>query len=46
MISLGHFDIAQAIMSLSCFRHCPNVGHVDHLKRVCGYIQKCPQDAI
>ena len=29
MISLGHFDISQAIMSLSRFRHCPHVGHVD-----------------
>ena len=39
-------DIAQAIMSLSRFRHCPRQGHVDRLKRVCGYIRKFPQGAI
>ena len=32
MISLCHMDIAQAIMSLSHFRHCPHQGHVDPLK--------------
>ena len=46
MISLCHIDIAQAIMSLSWFCHCPRQGHVDHLKRVCGYICKLPQGAI
>ena len=46
MISLCHMDIAQAIMSLSRFHHCPRQGHVDHLKRVCGYICKFPQGAI
>ena len=29
MISLCRFDIAHAIMSLSCFRHCPPQGHID-----------------
>ena len=29
MISLGRFDIAQSIMSLSRFRHCPCIGHVE-----------------
>ena len=29
MISLGHFDIAQSIMSLSRFRHCLRIGHVE-----------------
>ena len=46
MISLCRFDIAQAIMSLSQFHHCPCAGHVEHLKPVCGYIQKLPQGAI
>ena len=46
MISLYHMDIAQAIMSLSRFRHFPHQGHVDCLKRVCGYIRKFPQGAI
>ena len=46
MISLCHFDIAQAIMSISWFHHCPCRGHIQHLKHVCGYIQKFPQGAI
>ena len=46
MISLGPFDIAQSIMSLSRFRHCPHIGHVERLKHVCGYIRKFPQGAI
>ena len=46
MISLCRMDIAQAIMSLSHFRHCPRQGHVDRLKRVCGYVHKFPQGAI
>ena len=46
MILLCRFDIAQAIMSLSCFRHCPRQGHIDQLKHVCGYIRKFPQGAI
>ena len=46
MISLCRMDIAQAIMSLSRFRHCPRQGHVDRLKRVCGYVHKFPQGAI
>ena len=29
MISLCHFDIVHAIMSLSRFQHCPCQGHVD-----------------
>ena len=46
MISLCRFDIALALMSLSCFCHCPHPGHIDCLKHVCGYIQKFPQGAI
>ena len=46
MISLCRFDIAHAIMSLSHFCHCPRHGHVDHLKRVCGYVKKFPQGAL
>ena len=46
MISLCCMDIAQAIMSLSRFHHCPRQGHVDCLKQVCGYIRKFPQGAI
>ena len=33
-------------MSLTQFRHCPRQGHIDHIKQVCGYIQKFPQGTI
>ena len=46
MISLCHLDIAHAIMSLSCFLHCPHIGHVDWLKCLSGYICKFPQGSI
>ena len=46
MISLCCMDIAQAIILLSQFRHCPHQGHVDHLKRVCSSIHKFPQVTI
>ena len=40
LISLGRFDIATAIMTLSSFRACPRIGHLDRLKRVIGYVVK------
>ena len=46
MISLVHFDLCEAIMSLSRFRHCPRRGHLDCLKRVCGYIRQFPHCSI
>mmetsp|Transcript_20329 Transcript_20329/g.42624 ORF Transcript_20329/g.42624 Transcript_20329/m.42624 type:complete len:1867 (-) Transcript_20329:137-5737(-) len=46
MISLCRFDVAHAIMSLSRFRHCPREGHVNRLKRVCGYVRKFPHGCI
>ena len=46
MISLCRLDLAHAIISLSRFRHAPRKGHLDRLKRVCGYIRKFPQAAI
>ena len=39
-ISLGRFDIATAVMTLSSFRVAPRVGHLDRLKRICGYLCK------
>ena len=40
LITLSRFDIAHAIMSLGCFRAAPCEGHMEHLKRVVGYVQK------
>jgi hypothetical protein len=40
MISLGRFDIATAVMTMSSFRAAPRIGHLDRLKRICGYLSK------
>ena len=39
-ITLGRFDIATAVMTLSGFRVAPRVGHLERAKRVCGYLYK------
>jgi hypothetical protein len=39
-ISLGRFDIAAAVMTLSSFRVSPRKGHLDRAKRVVGYLAK------
>jgi hypothetical protein len=39
-ISLGRFDIATAVMSMSSFRVAPRAGHLERLKRICGYLSK------
>ena len=39
-ISLGRFDIATAVMTMSSFRVAPREGHLERLKRVCGYLSK------
>ena len=46
LISLGHFDIAVHIMSLSRFRAQPRKGHFDRAKRIVGYILFQPDGAI
>ena len=39
-ISVGHFDIATAVMSLSSFLVAPCTGHLDQCKRIYGYLHK------
>jgi hypothetical protein len=39
-ISLGRFDIATAVMTMSSFRVAPREGHLERLRRVCAYISK------
>jgi hypothetical protein len=39
-ISIGRFDIGTAVMTMSGFRVAPRVGHLERLKRVCGYLAK------
>jgi hypothetical protein len=45
-ISLGRFDITQAVVSLSRFRVAPRKGHLDRAKRVYGYLKKYPEGSI
>ena len=40
VITLGRFDIAVHVMSMSSFRAAPRVGHLDRLKRIVGYLVK------
>ena len=46
LISLGHFDIAVHVMSLSRFRAQPRKGHLDRVKRIVGYLLFLPDGAI
>ena len=39
-ISIGHFDIATAIMPLSSFHVAPRIGHLEHCKRIYAYLNK------
>src|SRR5688572_4193669 len=39
-ISLGRFDIATAVMSMSSFCALPHRGHLNRLKHICGYLVK------
>ena len=46
VISLGRFDVATSIMTLSSFRAAPRQGHMDRLKRMYGYIARMKHGAI
>ncbi len=39
-ITLGRFDVATAVMTMSGFRVAPRTGHLARLKRICGYLAK------
>jgi hypothetical protein len=45
-ILLGRFDIAVAIMTISAFRSAPRKGHLDQVKRICGYLSNMRHSAI
>ena len=40
VIQIGRFDITTSVMSLSRFRALPRQGHLDHVKRIHGYLSK------
>jgi hypothetical protein len=37
-ITLGRFDVGTAVMTMSGFRIAPRVGHLTHLRKICGYL--------
>ena len=39
-ITLGRFDVATAVMTMSGFRAAPREGHLERVKRICGYLTK------
>ena len=39
-ITLGRFDIGTAVMTMSSFRAAPREGHLERLRRICGYLYK------
>jgi len=45
-ISLCRMDIANAVMTLSRYRACPRMGHLDRAKQIVGYLKKFPHGAI
>ena len=45
-ITLGRFDLSSSVACLSRFRGAPRQGHLDRVKRVCGYLRKFSEAAI
>ena len=45
-VSLGRFDIATAVMTLSSFRAVPRTGHLERAKRVVSYLMRFKEAAI
>ena len=39
-ITIGRFDIATAVMTMSSFRAAPRKGHMERVKRIYGYLSK------
>ncbi len=45
-VTIGRFDIATSVMTLSSFRAAPRKGHLERVKRIYGYLSKMRQAAI
>jgi Reverse transcriptase (RNA-dependent DNA polymerase) len=46
VVTLGRFDIACAVMTMSRFRVAPRVGHLELLGHIFGYLRKYPDGAL
>jgi hypothetical protein len=40
IVTIGRFDVATAVMTMSGFRVAPRIGHLEYLKRIYGYLAK------
>ena len=45
-ISLGRIDVSTAVMTMSGFRSAPRIGHLNRVKRICGYLLKMKDGCI
>ena len=45
-ITLGRFDVGTAVMTMSSFCVAPCKGHLERLKRICGFLSKFKMAAI
>jgi hypothetical protein len=45
-VSLCHFDIHCSVMTMGRFRAAPCSGHLERVKRICGYLCKYPDTAL
>jgi hypothetical protein len=45
-VSLCRIDIHCAVMTMGRFRAAPRVGHLERVKRICGYLRKFPDAAL
>jgi hypothetical protein len=45
-VTIGRFDIATAVMTMSRYRAAPRQGHLERTKRMIGYLRKYKTDAI
>jgi hypothetical protein len=45
LVTLGRFDIHLGVATMSIFRFAPRQGHLEHLKRMYGYIKQNPAGA-
>ena len=46
LVSLGRFDVATAVMTMSRFRSNPRIGHLERLQRIYGYVRNFRHAAI
>jgi len=45
-ISIGWFDITTAVMTMLSFQAQPHLGHLEHIKQICGYLYKLKDAAM